>query len=264
MTLHEFGKSDRPVFVLLSGMGCYWRGNFGGVIDELVKDFLVVCVGYTGFDNGSEEVFADLQSETEKIESALSHRYGAVHVVYGSEMGAQICALLAGRGKLNVQYFLLGSPDFQKENRLQAFLEAVFLTSTLFPFLKNGEYKNQALQKQYDNQLRSADPYPRAYARLIGRDQSDFAFLSRKSLRNQIYSMRTASLPKKVRPDCARVTVFWPREKSEESRREVLEVFPDANLVSIRMRPEEMLAVYPEKWLEWVRGICLAEGNVEE
>lgn len=50
MTIHEFGDPSKPVILLLPGMMCYWKGNFGGVIDELSKDFYVAAASYTGFD----------------------------------------------------------------------------------------------------------------------------------------------------------------------------------------------------------------------
>ena len=39
MTVHEFGDIKNPVLMLFPGTMCYWRGNFGGVIDELSKSF---------------------------------------------------------------------------------------------------------------------------------------------------------------------------------------------------------------------------------
>ena len=52
MTIHEFGKKEKPVLLLLPGTMCHWKGNFDGVIDKLAEDFLVSCVAYTGFDEG--------------------------------------------------------------------------------------------------------------------------------------------------------------------------------------------------------------------
>jgi hypothetical protein len=44
MTIHEFGKKENPVILLLPGTMCHWKGNFDGVIDKLAEDFLVSCV----------------------------------------------------------------------------------------------------------------------------------------------------------------------------------------------------------------------------
>ena len=57
MKIHEFGDKSNPVILLLSGTMCYWKGNFGGVIDELSRDFLVAAVAYTGFDETEMHIF---------------------------------------------------------------------------------------------------------------------------------------------------------------------------------------------------------------
>ncbi len=41
MKVHEFGNRENPVILLLPETMCYWKGNFGNVIDDLAKDFLV-------------------------------------------------------------------------------------------------------------------------------------------------------------------------------------------------------------------------------
>ncbi len=40
MTVHEFGDKSNPVIMLFSGTMCYWKGNFGTVIDELSQEIL--------------------------------------------------------------------------------------------------------------------------------------------------------------------------------------------------------------------------------
>lgn len=57
MKIHEFGDKSNPVILLLPGTMCYWKGNFGGVIDELSKHFLVAAVAYTGFDETDTESY---------------------------------------------------------------------------------------------------------------------------------------------------------------------------------------------------------------
>lgn len=43
MTVHESGDKGKPVIMLFPGTMCYWKGNFGSVIDELKKTFLVAA-----------------------------------------------------------------------------------------------------------------------------------------------------------------------------------------------------------------------------
>lgn len=71
MTIHEFGDKNKPVILLLPGTMCYWKGNFGGVIDNLSKDFLVAVVAYTGFDETDTNNYESVTEELEKIEGYI-------------------------------------------------------------------------------------------------------------------------------------------------------------------------------------------------
>ncbi len=68
MTVHEFGNKSNPVIMLFSGTMCYWKGNFGTVIDELAKRFFVAAVAYTGFDENDRESYTTVNDELKKIE----------------------------------------------------------------------------------------------------------------------------------------------------------------------------------------------------
>lgn len=76
MTVHEFGEKGKPVLLLLPGTMCYWKGNFGGVIERLSKSFLVAAVAYTGFDEADTESYKSLPDELEKIERYVMQHYG--------------------------------------------------------------------------------------------------------------------------------------------------------------------------------------------
>ena len=67
MKVHEFGDKSNPVILLLPGTMCYWKGNFGHVIDNLKEDFLVAAVAYTGFDETDTESYSSVTQELEKI-----------------------------------------------------------------------------------------------------------------------------------------------------------------------------------------------------
>lgn len=68
MTIHEFGKKEKPVLLLLPGTMCHWKGNFDG-------DFLVSCVAYTGFDEGDKEDYRSVMDESQRIEEEVQRRY---------------------------------------------------------------------------------------------------------------------------------------------------------------------------------------------
>lgn len=65
---HEFGDRANSVILLLPGTMCYWKGNFGGTIKDLSKDFCVAAVAHTGFDETDTENYVSVSDEVERIE----------------------------------------------------------------------------------------------------------------------------------------------------------------------------------------------------
>ena len=84
MRIHELGKAGNSVILLLPGTMCFWRGNFGSVIDELAQDFLVAVVAYTGFDEAADESYVSVMDEVKRIETYIQEHYdGAIRAAYG-------------------------------------------------------------------------------------------------------------------------------------------------------------------------------------
>ena len=67
MKVYEFGEQGKPVLMLLPGTGCYWRSNFGKVIEPLAETFRVACVSYDGFDETEQTQFPTMIEETANI-----------------------------------------------------------------------------------------------------------------------------------------------------------------------------------------------------
>ena len=38
MTVHEFGEKGNPIIMLFPGTMCYWKGNFGTVIEKTERE----------------------------------------------------------------------------------------------------------------------------------------------------------------------------------------------------------------------------------
>ena len=75
MKVYEFGEQGKPVLMLLPGTGCYWRSNFGKVIEPLAETFRVACVSYDGFDETEQTQFPTMIEETAKIEEYIKKHY---------------------------------------------------------------------------------------------------------------------------------------------------------------------------------------------
>ena len=51
MKVYEFGDTDKPGIMLFPGTCCYWKTNFGHVLENLQKHFYTMVVSYSGFDD---------------------------------------------------------------------------------------------------------------------------------------------------------------------------------------------------------------------
>ena len=47
MKVYEVGEQGKPVLMLLPGTGCYWRSNFGKVIEPLAEWRASLTTGLT-------------------------------------------------------------------------------------------------------------------------------------------------------------------------------------------------------------------------
>ncbi len=50
MKVYQFGKQNIKSIMLIPGTCCHWKRTFGEVIPLLEKDYHVLCVSFSGFD----------------------------------------------------------------------------------------------------------------------------------------------------------------------------------------------------------------------
>lgn len=172
MKIHEFGDDQKPVILLLPGTMCYWKGNFGGVIDTLSKDFLVAVVSYTGFDETDTENYRSVMDEVIKIEQyIIDHYHGTIRAAYGCSLGGSFVAHLAARHNVHMKYGIIGSSDMDQAGSFQASLMASLMVKITYNFIHTGSYRSKMMQKRYQNQMADPDPYNRAFVAITGRDK---------------------------------------------------------------------------------------------
>jgi len=61
--------------MLLPGTACDYQTNFAAVLERLGEKYHLICVNYDGFD-GSDTVFPDMITVTEKIENYIKKEHG--------------------------------------------------------------------------------------------------------------------------------------------------------------------------------------------
>lgn len=258
MHIHEFGNKDNPVILLLPGTMCYWKGNFGNVIDELAKDFLVAVVAYTGFDEKDKENYQSVSDETHRIEKYVAQNYGGhIRAAYGCSLGGTFVAHLVSRGKIQIDFGIIGSSDLDQAGKFKASLMAELMVKVTWNFIHTGKYKSKLMQKKYDRQMAASDPYNKAFVAITGRDKYDMSFISRESLKRQFKSDLTTPLPKGIDNKNTEIHIFYAKKMGEKYLERYKTFFKDPIIHEQDMRHEEFLGVYPEDWCRLVKEICL-------
>lgn len=258
MKIHEFGDRNNPVIVLLPGTMCYWKGNFGGVIDMLAKDFFVAVVSYTGFDETDTEEYHSIMDDVKKIEQYITeHYHGVIHAAYGCSLGGSFVAHLAARHNIHMKYGIIGSSDMDQTGPIKANLMAALMVKVTYHFIHTGSYKSKIMQKRYEQQMANPDPYNKAFVAIVGRDKYDMSFLTKQSLKNQFKSDLVTSLPEQIDNGETMIHVFYAKKMGEKYLERYKKYFKNPIIHTQDMRHEELLGVYPEQWCALVKEICL-------
>lgn len=259
MHIHEFGKKENPVLLLFPGTMCYWKGNFGNVIDTLSKDFLVGVVAYTGFDESDREDYVSLSDELNRIEKYIKENYGGqIRAAYGCSLGGTFVTHLVARHNIHMDYGILGSSDLEQAGNFKASLLTALMIKVTYNFIHTGHYHSKLMQKRYEKQMASPDPYNKAFVALTGRDQYDMSFLSKESLKRQFKSDLTTPLPQNVDNKETEVHVFYAAKMGEKYLKRYQSVFKNPIIHEQNLRHEEFLGVHPTKWCALVKEILTA------
>ena len=97
MEFVEMGKQDGKTLMLLPGTACDYQTNFAAVLDRLGEKYHLICVNYDGFD-GSDLIFPDIITVTEKIETYIQDRFGGrLNGAIGSSLGSTFVGQLIQR-----------------------------------------------------------------------------------------------------------------------------------------------------------------------
>lgn len=258
MKIHEFGDNNKPVILLLPGTMCYWKGNFGAVIDNLSKDFMVAVVAYTGFDETDTENYQSVMDEVEKIEQyIINHYHGTITAAYGCSLGGSFVAHLAARHNIHMKYGIIGSSDMDQAGSIKASLMTAFVVNVIYSYIHTGRYKLRQMQQNHEEEMADSDPYNRAFVSLLGRDKYDMSFITKESLKKQYKSDLVTRLPEQIDNGETEIHVFYASKMGEKYLKRYKKYFKNPVIHTQDMRHEELLGVYPDKWCALVKEICL-------
>lgn len=258
MNVYEFGNKENPIIMLFPGTMCYWKGNFGKVIEKLSEKFFVSAVAYTGFDDKDSEDYTSVEDELVKIETYIKDNYsGEICAAYGCSLGGTFVAHLAARHNINIKYGIIGSSDMDQAGKVKAAVMSRLMVKVTYNFIHTGKYKSKLMQKRFNEQMQDPDPYNRAFVAMTGRDKYDMSFITKESLINQFRSDLITPLPEQIDNGETEIHVFYAKKMGEKYLERYKKYFKDPVIHEHDMRHEELLGVYPEDWCSLVEKICL-------
>lgn len=257
MKIYEFGEENRPIILLLPGTCCYWRANFGGVIEGLSEKFRVACVSYDGFDETEPTEFSSMTEETEKIENYIKAHYdGRICAAYGCSLGGTFVALLAARENIHMDYGIIGSSDFDKAGKIAAKLQTKILVPVLYPLIHTGEFKSRWLRKRMKQRMAEMGAYGEAFMKMFGLGVCDLSFITKRSIANQFCSDLLTPLPDKIAPENTEIHVLYALKMGEKYRARYEKYFANPIIHEQDMFHEELLAVHSKEWVKLMEQIC--------
>lgn len=257
MKVYSFGRADAPALMLLPGTWCHWHSNFEQVIPLLEQHFRVHCVSYDGFDESEQTTFPTMLEETEKIEAWVKTNCGGrLCAAYGCSLGGSFVGLLAARGNIHIDHAILGSSDLDQNSPLPARLMTDLFAPIMYPLVRDGKFKQKFMQKKMEETVQKDPEYMGTFMRMMGGARP---YVSLKSCKNQFYSDLITPLPDGIDPAGTEIHVFYALKMGEKYRARYQQHFARPILHEQDLQHEELLACYPERWVNLVRGICLSE-----
>lgn len=253
MKVYSFGAENAPVILLLPGTCCHWKGNFGRVIPLLSDSYRVLCISYDGFDETEHTEFPTMLEETEKIEAYIQeHSGGHIRAAYGCSLGGSFVGLLAARRNIHMDYGILGSSDLDQASPIAAKLQTNLLLPLIYPFIRDGRFKSRLLQKRLTQRKSEMGGYVQAFMEMLGGARP---YVTVQSCKNQFYSDLVTPLPDKINVPGTEIHIFYALKMGEKYRERYERHFANPAIHEQDLQHEELLACYPECWVQLVKDI---------
>lgn len=151
MKVYEFGDTKKPTIMLFPGTCCYWKTNFGHVLENLQKHFYTLVVSYSGFDETENTTFISELDEVEKVESYIKSKWnGKIFAAYGCSLGGSFVSLLVSRQNIHIDHAIIGSSDMDQAPKWLAKLETAIVMPIFYPLItgKGGTLMKKFLKRK--------------------------------------------------------------------------------------------------------------------
>ena len=156
--------------MLFPGTCCYWKNNFGHVLDLLQQHFYTLVVSYSGFDETENTTFVSELDETEKIEAFIKERFdGKIFAAYGCSLGGSVVSLLVSRQNVHIDHAMIGSSDMDQAPKWLAKLETALMIPVFYPLITgNGSSGLKKKLEKKMNEESDRSEYIKKFMKMMG------------------------------------------------------------------------------------------------
>ena len=250
MTVHEFGKENKQVVVLIHPSIVMWD-YFEYVIPLMEKKYHLIIPALPGYDPDVKNDFTSVEEISAELEDRLiQNDINEVACIYGCSMGGSIVTRMLADNRLKIRSAVIdgGITPYQLPRIITR-----FIAIRDFLLIYTGKIGGaKLLEKAFSTDELSEEDVQ--YAAKV------LKMISAKTIWRTFESCNNFSMPEELRTDCSRIE-YWVAEKEVKDRRAdvayIKKVFPQTIFRKINNVGHGGLAPFnPQKF---VRGI---EGNM--
>ena len=233
MQFDEMGRMSGKTMMLLPGTACNYQTNFGSVLDRLGEKYHLICVNYDGFD-GSDAVFPDMITVTEKIERYISdHHNGRLDGAIGSSLGSSFVGQLIQRENVHLDHGIFGSPDLDQSGKFSAWLQSKLVVPLLTSF--TGGEKKMAKAREKLKQFFEMDD------ETADRFMACFATFKPESIKNEYYTDLLTWLKEDIHVEHTKAHFIYANKMGEKYLKRYKKYFRDPDIREFNMQHEQWL-----------------------
>ena len=233
MTFDEKGNKDGKILMLLPGTACDYQTNFYNVLDILAEKYHLICVNYDGFD-GSDEIFPDMITVTEKIERYIIDKYdGKIDGALGSSLGSSFVGQLIQRGNVHIDHGIFGSPDLDQNGRFSAWLQSKLVVPLLTSFTGSEKKQAKTKEKLIKAFNMSGD--------IVDMFMNCFAKFKPESIKNEYYTDLLTHLKNDINVEHTKAHFIYASKMGEKYLKRYKKYFHDPDIREFDMTHEQWL-----------------------
>lgn len=258
MKVYEFGDTKKPTIMLFPGTCCYWKTNFGHVLENLQKHFYTLVVSYSGFDETENTTFISELDEVEKVESYIKNKWnGKIFAAYGCSLGGSFVSLLVSRQNIHIDHAIIGSSDMDQAPKWLAKLETAIIMPIFYPLITGkGETLMKKLFEKKMNEGNDSSDYFKKFMDMMGINSGiDFSFISKESMKNQFYTDLYTKVGEHIQVPDTTIHVFYAKKMGAKYLHRYLKYFAAPDICEYDLQHEELL-LDSKRWTDEICKVC--------